>query len=132
MDVKKSLVSVAAAVTASLVVIAAIIAPNVSRTVPHGSDASDLPVFMYFVTNSDLEDKTVKGSLAQLEKDYAGLVEFDIRNVDKDPKLLSDFPVKDNTPALIMLDEKGDIISFLYKTSSYDKLKESIETVLNK
>ena len=129
---KKAILSLVAAAAASVLIIWAVIAPNVNKAAPKGVNSGSLPVFMYFVTDADMSDKSVSDTLSQLEKDYVGKVEFDVRNVDKDTKLLSDFPVKDNTPALIMLDEKGDIDSFLYQTSDYDKLKNAIDGTLNK
>ncbi len=129
---KKAVISLLTAIAASVLIIAVIIAPNVSKTAPKGVDAVGMPVFMYFVTDNDETDKTTSQTLECLEKEYIGKVEFEVRNVDKDEKLLSDFPVKDNTPALIMLDENGDIDSFMFKTNDYDKLKSAIDNVLNK
>lgn len=129
---KKAIVSLAAAAAASILIIAVVIAPNVNKAAPKGVNSGKMPVFMYFVTNADASDKATSDTLARLEKEYAGKVEFEVRNVDKDTKLLSDFPVKDNTPALIMLDEGGDINSFLYQTNDYDKLKNAIDGTLNK
>lgn len=129
---KKAIASLAAAAAASVLIIWAVIVPNVNKAAPKGVNSGSMPVFMYFVTNADLSDKSVSDTIPRLEKEYIGKVEFDVRNVDENTKLLSDFPVKDNTPALIMLDENGDIDSFLYKTSDHDKLRSAIEGTLNK
>lgn len=129
---KKAVLPLAAAAAASVLIIWAVIAPNVNKAAPKGVNSGSLPVFMYFVTDTDMSDKSVSDTLSRLEKEYVGKVEFDVRNVDKDTKLLSDFPVKDNTPALIMLDENGDIDGFFYQTSDYDKLKNAIDGTLNK
>lgn len=88
-------------------------------------------VFMYFVTNSDLDNKTTKDALDKLKKEYGEKVTFDIKNVDEDKTLLENFSiVNGNMPALIMLNGEADITGFLPKTNDYNKLKESVEMAL--
>ncbi len=90
-----------------------------------------LPVFTYFVTDADLADAKTNESIEALKKEYNGNVSFKICNIDEDATLLENFPiVKDNTPALIMLDANADITGILFKTNEYEKLKEEIEKVL--
>lgn len=88
-------------------------------------------VFMYFVTNSDLDNKTTKDTLDKLKKEYGEKVTFDIKNVDEDKSLVENFSiVNGNMPALIMLNSAADITGFLPKTNDYNKLKEAVEMAL--
>ncbi len=89
------------------------------------------PTFMYFVTNTDMKSETTQKVITDLKKEYEDRVVFDIKNVDDDPELLENFAlVKDQTPALIMLNTNNDICKFLFKTTDLDDLKASIEEAL--
>lgn len=132
----KGLSAVVIAILASVVIIAAVVKPNVNRQSvqnekPATTESGEIvgkPTFMYFVTNDDLNDKTTKAVIAKLECEFGQKVIFGIRNVDADKSILDNFPlVKDNTPALIMLKSNNDISAFLFKTNDYEKLKEAIE-----
>lgn len=90
----------------------------------------DKPIFMYFVTNSDLENETTKQSLEKLQKEYDGRVIFEIRNADEDPSLYDNFPIEGAMPMLIMQKKGGDIANFLFSTNDYESLKAAIEPTL--
>ena len=90
----------------------------------------DKPIFMYFVTNADLEDKTTKESIERLQKEYKDTVIFEIRNADEDPSLYDNFPIDGAMPMLIMQKKGGDISNFLFKENNYDNLKSAIDATL--
>lgn len=90
----------------------------------------DKPIFMYFVTNSDLENKTTKASLDKLQKEYKDTVIFEIRNADEDPSLYDNFPIDGSMPLLIMQKKGGDISNFLFMENDYNKLKAAIDATL--
>ncbi len=87
-----------------------------------------LPTFMYFISEDDKDFEKTNEVLEKLKKEYDGLVNFDIRNVTKEPENLENFPVEGNTPALIMLNYENDITNFLFKNGNYDDLKQAIIT----
>lgn len=135
---KKALITVLCVVVVSVVVITMAIRPKVNRqsvqnetktVTTQSGEVVNKPRFMYFVSQADIEDTKVKEAIEKLQLEYGQNVIFEIKNIDEDKSLLDNFPiVKDNTPALIMLKSDGDISTFLFKTSEYDKLKEAIET----
>lgn len=88
------------------------------------------PTFMYFVSDSDEGYDATMVMLDELKKEYDGRVKFDIRNIDENPELVDSFPVKDNTPTLIMLNTKNDISNILFKTKDKEKLTEAIKAAL--
>ncbi len=88
------------------------------------------PTFMYFVSYSDEGYDATMVILEELKKEYEGRVNFDIRNIDENPELVNNFPVKDNTPTLIMLNTKNDISNILFKTKDKDKLKDAISAAM--
>ncbi len=135
---KKVLVIVITAILVVLATIAALVsAPKDDGDINVGEAESMentvvKPTFMYFVTNSDLENGDTKSALEKLQKEYGEKVVFEIKNVDEDKELLENFSiVKGNTPALIMLDTSNDISSILYKTNSYDTLKDAVIKAVN-
>lgn len=128
MRYKKEIISLFSAIAVSVLLVAAVIAPNLKAEKVRNTE--NVPVFMYFVTDADMTAET-HDVLTALEKEYGGRVKFDICNVDKTPALLKDFPVEDKTPALIMTDANSDVTDILYKTNDYEKLKNKIEAVLN-
>ena len=90
-------------------------------------------VFMYFVTNADLENKETKAVIEKVQTEYQEDVEIEIKNLDEDATILENFSiVTDKTPALIMLDKAGDISGIVFETNNYDELKGVIEKTLNK
>ena len=90
----------------------------------------DQPIFMYFVTNEDLEDKVTKETLADLQEEYNDRVIFEIRNADDDKSLYDNFPIEGAMPMLIMQKKGGDISNFLFKTNDYQSLKAAIDATL--
>ena len=90
----------------------------------------DKPIFMYFVTNSDLENQTTKEAIEKLQKEYADKVIFEIRNADEDQTLYDNFPIEGSMPMLIMQNKGGDISNFLFSNNDYDQLKAAIEQTL--
>ena len=140
MKVSKKVLIIAIAVILVILstIVALVSAPrddgDISVSETKSSEAApSKPIFMYFVTNSDLENGDTKNALEKLQKKYSEKVIFEIKNVDEDKELLENFSiVKGNTPALIMLDTSNDISSVLYKTSSYDTLKDAVKKAVNK
>ena len=90
----------------------------------------DKPIFMYFVTNKDLEDKITKETLSDLQEEYKDRVIFEIRNADEDKTLYDNFPIEGAMPMLIMQKKGGDISNFLFKTNDYQSLKAAIDATL--
>ena len=123
-----------AAVFVSIIVIAGVVNP-ILGTLPADSAAKDgqtdlsQSVFMFFVTDSEYSE--LKSTLHKLEKEYNGSVEFVINNVDRDKSLLNSYPVENNTPALIMLDENSDIVGIHFKVNDYVQMRNIIEDVIN-
>ena len=88
------------------------------------------PTFMYFVSNADEGFDATMVMIEELKKEYKDRVTFDVRNIDETPEDAEHFPVKDNTPALIMLNTKNDISNILFKVKDKDQLKQAIEAAL--
>lgn len=88
------------------------------------------PTFMYFVSNSDEGHDATMVMIDELKKEFDGKIRFDIRNIDDEPELVNNFPVKDNTPTLIMLNTKNDISNIMFKTKDKDKLTEAIKAAM--
>lgn len=92
-----------------------------------GEDNVTLPTFMYFISDADSDLKNINEVIEKLKKEYEGIVNFDIRNVTKEPENLKNFPVEGATPALIMLNSNNDITNILFRNSNYSELKQAIE-----
>ena len=90
----------------------------------------DKPIFMYFVTNADLENEDTKATLDKLQKEYKDKVIFEIRNADEDKSLYDNFPIQGAMPMLIMQKKGGDISNFLFSNNNYDELKAAIDATL--
>ena len=90
----------------------------------------DQPIFMYFVTDSDLANETTASVIEKLQKEYADTVIFEIRNADEDPTLYDNFPIDGAMPMLIMQKKGGDISTFLFSCNDYDQLKAAIDATL--
>lgn len=86
------------------------------------------PTFMYFVSEKNDGYKEGMASVERLKKEYADKVNFDIRDVDKNPENLENFPVADMIPALIMLNTKNDICAFSPMVTKYEDLKAAIDS----
>ncbi|MBQ7572863.1 MAG: hypothetical protein IJT23_01235 [Clostridia bacterium] len=90
-----------------------------------------LPQVMYFVSASDeTYDAEIK-AFNELKDEYKDIVEFDLRDIDKNPEDKEKFPVEGMTPTLIMLDTANNISAMEFKCSDKAKLKESIENAFN-
>lgn len=137
MSKKLGAIAVCAAGVVSALIVASLIAPKVNRQSVQNEEKTVMtetgvevnkPTFMYFVTNK--EEKETAEVIKKLEDEFGSRVIFQIKNISKDKKLVDSFPVKDNTPALIMMDSNGDIAGILFKTAEYEKLKAAIESTL--
>ncbi len=136
---KNKISILAGAVVVSLLVIATVIAPIINKKTTLATKETEIkveengnmPRFMYFVTNSDLENKEINAVLEKLENEFSKQVIFEIKNIDEDKSLKERFDeVVGNTPALIMLDASADIVTFLFKTTDYEKLEEAVRAAL--
>ena len=91
------------------------------------------PTFMYFVANSDDNFDATNTMYTELENEYKDKINFQLVNVDENPEALENFSlVKDQTPALIMLDTSNNISAIEFKCSDKDKLKTDIDNALGK
>lgn len=91
------------------------------------------PTFMYFVANADDNFDATNTMYTELENEYKDKINFQLVNVDENPEALENFSlVKDQTPALIMLDTSNNISAIEFKCSDKDKLKSDIDTALGK
>lgn len=121
------------AIIVSLIVVAAIISPQLkilSAKEAMSSDAAVIPKFMLFVTDAEYGAE-LKNIVHKLEKEYKGRAEISVMNVDQNKSLLNSFPVDGNTPAVIMTDELGDVCGIHFKTDSYDTMRIIIEDAIN-
>ena len=91
------------------------------------------PTFMYFVANADENFDATNTMYTELENEYKDDINFQLVNVDENPEALENFSlVKDQTPALIMLDTSNNISAIEFKCSDKDKLKTDIDNALGK
>lgn len=91
------------------------------------------PTFMYFVANADENFDATNTMYTELEDEYKDDINFQLINVDENPEALENFSlVKDQTPALIMLDTSNNISAIEFKCSDKDKLKTDIDAALGK
>ena len=91
------------------------------------------PTFMYFVANADDNFDATNTMYTELENEYKDKINFQLVNVDENPEALENFSlVKDQTPALIMLDTSNNISAIEFKCSDKDKLKIDIDNALGK
>ena len=86
------------------------------------------PTFMYFVSEKNAGYKEGMAAVEKLKKEYEGKVNFDIRDVDKNPENLENFPVADMIPALIMLNTNNDICAFSPMVIKYEDMKTAIDS----
>ena len=92
-----------------------------------------IPTFMYFVANADDNFDATNTMYTELENEYKDKINFQLVNVDENPEALENFSlVKDQTPALIMLDTSNNISAIEFKCSDKDKLKTDIDNALGK
>lgn len=88
------------------------------------------PTFMYFISASDAEYEKTNAMLDELQKEYEGRINFDIRNIDENPEDKKNFPVDGQTPALIMLNTSNDISGLEFKCNDKETLVKDIENAL--
>lgn len=139
MNKKTGFYTLAIAVVISVAVVMTVISPNVTRQTVLNAEKSvitdtgeifDKPTFMYFVTNK--EKKQVAKTIKTLEDEFGDRVIFEIKNISSDKGLTKKFPVKDNTPALIMELPNGDVSEILLNTTDIQRLRLAIEESLQK
>lgn len=127
----------AIATVVSLAVLMVFIAPNITsqsikneeKTVTTAlGEVVEKPTFMYFVTNK--EAKQVADTIKALEDEFGDRVIFEIKNISSDRKLTKKFPVKGNTPALIMKLPNGVVSEILLNTTDIQRLRMAIEETL--
>ena len=137
---------IAAAVIAAVGIIAAVIifaakgmqkkntAPEVTaapvQAVTETDEKKYTPTFMYFISKSDAGFDATNGMIEDLKKEYDGRVKFDIINVDDTPEAKENFPVDQQTPALIMLNTSNNISAIEFKCSDKQVLRQYIEAAL--
>ena len=85
------------------------------------------PTFMLFVSISDKDYDKVMKNVEELKKENGDKVKFDIVDVDENPDAKKNFPVENQTPALIMLNTSNDICAFEFKISDMNKMKSAID-----
>lgn len=124
------------AVMAAMVIGIGVLAGCGSNTDTNTADTTETankvtPTFMYFVSNSDENFDETNAMIEELKGEYDGKVNFDIVNIDENPEAATNFPVKDQTPALIMLNTNNDISAMEFKCSDKATLTEDIETALS-
>lgn len=124
------------AVMAAMVIGIGVLAGCGSSTDTNTADTTETankvtPTFMYFVSNSDENFDETNAMIEELKGEYDGKVNFDIVNIDENPEAATNFPVKDQTPALIMLNTNNDISAMEFKCSDKATLTEDIETALS-
>ncbi len=124
------------AVMAAMVIGIGVLAGCGSSTDTNTADTTETankvtPTFMYFVSNSDENFDETNAIIEELKGEYDGKVNFDIVNIDENPEAATNFPVKDQTPALIMLNTNNDISAMEFKCSDKATLTEDIETALS-
>ena len=139
---------IAAAVIAAVVIVAAVIifaakgiqkkntapettaAPVQAVTETSENEKKYTPTFMYFISKSDAGFDATNSMIEDLKKEYGGRVKFDIINVDDTPEAKENFPVDQQTPALIMLNTSNNISAIEFKCSDKQVLRQYIEAAL--
>lgn len=141
MNKKTKFAAIAAVVAAVVIIVVIFAAKGVHKTDPVREIESEqpsvtdetavyTPTFMYFVSNGDADFEITNNMLEELKKEYEGRVKFEIINVDDVPEAKENFPVDQQTPALIMLNTKNDISAIEFKCGDKQKLKQYIEAAL--
>ena len=97
------------------------------------NSGTDTTHYLYFVANADDNFDATNTMYTELENEYKDKINFQLVNVDENPEALENFSlVKDQTPALIMLDTSNNISAIEFKCSDKDKLKTDIDNALGK
>lgn len=141
---KKTIISIAAAVVAvAAVILIVFAAKNGGKTEETAKPAVQseeaqvaedtkiyTPTFMYFVSNSDNGFEATNNMIEELKREYEGRVNFEVINLDDVPEAKENYPVDQQTPALIMLNTHNDISAIEFKCSDKQKLSKYIENAL--
>ncbi len=90
-----------------------------------------MPQVMYFVSEKDADYDAEIKIFNELKEEYKDTVEFDLRDIDKNPEDKTNFPVEGMTPVLIMLDTANNISAMEFMCADKDKLKSSIDSAFN-
>ena len=130
---KKKIIALAMSAVMAVGMIAGCGSTNNSGTAQTESTEKVTPTFMYFVANADDNFDATNTMYTELENEYKDKINFQLVNVDENPEALENFSlVKDQTPALIMLDTSNNISAIEFKCSDKDKLKTDIDNALGK
>ena len=132
---KKKIIALAMSAVMAVGLIAGCGSTNNSGTATAQTESTEkvTPTFMYFVANADDNFDATNTMYTELENEYKDKINFQLVNVDENPEALENFSlVKDQTPALIMLDTSNNISAIEFKCSDKDKLKTDIDNALGK
>ena len=132
---KKKIIALAMTAVMAVGMIAGCGSTNNSGTDTTRTESTEkvTPTFMYFVANADDNFDATNTMYTELENEYKDKINFQLVNVDENPEALENFSlVKDQTPALIMLDTSNNISAIEFKRSDKDKLKTDIDNALGK
>ena len=132
---KKKIIALAMSAVMAVGMIAVCVSTNNSGTDTAQTESTEkvTPTFMYFVANADDNFDATNTMYTELENEYKDKINFQLVNVDENPEALENFSlVKDQTPALIMLDTSNNISAIEFKCSDKDKLKTDIDNALGK
>lgn len=132
---KKKIIALAMSAVMAVGMIAGCGSTNNSGTYTAQTESTEkvTPTFMYFVANADDNFDATNTMYTELENEYKDKINFQLVNVDENPEALENFSlVKDQTPALIMLDTSNNISAIEFKCSDKDKLKTDIDNALGK
>lgn len=132
---KKKIIALAMSAVMAVGMIAGCGSTNNSCTDTTQTESTEkvTPTFMYFVANADDNFDATNTMYTELENEYKDKINFQLVNVDENPEALENFSlVKDQTPALIMLDTSNNISAIEFKCSDKDKLKTDIDNALGK
>lgn len=132
---KKKIIALAMSAVMAVGMIAGCGSTNNSGTDTAQAESTEkvTPTFMYFVANADDNFDATNTMYTELENEYKDKINFQLVNVDENPEALENFSlVKDQTPALIMLDTSNNISAIEFKCSDKDKLKTDIDNALGK
>ena len=132
---KKKIIALAMSAVMAVGMIAGCGSTNNSGTDTAQTESTEkvTPTFMYFVANADDNFDATNTMYTELENEYKDKINFQLVNVDENPEALENFSlVKDQTPALIILDTSNNISAIEFKCSDKDKLKTDIDNALGK